>query len=108
LVWINSQFTPIELTDEQIAAVADPRRARYADLPTLEQAVKAGAWLCGPPESVIEKLQRIQGRYPGLRSINVGSVIGTPKKVILEQLEWFGKEVMPAFKGQVKAAALAD
>jgi alkanesulfonate monooxygenase SsuD/methylene tetrahydromethanopterin reductase-like flavin-dependent oxidoreductase (luciferase family) len=96
------------LTDEQIAAVADPRRARHAGLPTLEQAVDAGAWLCGPPESVIEKLQRIQDRYPGLKAVNVGSVIGTPKKVILEQLEWFAKEVMPAFQGQVKTAALAD
>jgi alkanesulfonate monooxygenase SsuD/methylene tetrahydromethanopterin reductase-like flavin-dependent oxidoreductase (luciferase family) len=96
------------LTGEQIAAVANPARARYAGLPTLEQAVEAGAWLCGPPESVIEKLQRIQDRYPGLRAVNVGSVIGTPKKVILEQLEWFAKEVMPAFKGQVKTAALAD
>jgi alkanesulfonate monooxygenase SsuD/methylene tetrahydromethanopterin reductase-like flavin-dependent oxidoreductase (luciferase family) len=96
------------LTDEQIAAVADPRRARHAGLPTLEQAVGAGAWLCGPPETVIEKLQQIQHRYPGLSAVNVGSVIGTPKKVILEQLEWFAKEVMPAFKGKVKSAALAD
>lgn len=95
------------LTDEQIAAVANPARARYAGLPTLEQAVNAGAWLCGPPQVVIAKLQGIQERYPGLRAVNVGSVIGTPKKVILEQLEWFGKEVMPAFKSQAKTAALA-
>ncbi|MGE3541071.1 MAG: LLM class flavin-dependent oxidoreductase [Candidatus Tectimicrobiota bacterium] len=86
------------LTDEQIAAVADPRRARTAQLPTLEQAVQAGAWLCGPPEVLIAKLQQVQEKYPGLQAVNVGSVIGTPKQVVLEQLEIFAKEVMPAFK----------
>ena len=40
-----------------------------------------------------------------MEAINVGSVIGTPQSVILEQLEWFGTEVMPVFKGQAKAAA---
>jgi alkanesulfonate monooxygenase SsuD/methylene tetrahydromethanopterin reductase-like flavin-dependent oxidoreductase (luciferase family) len=95
------------LTAEQIAAIADPRRARSAGLPTLEQAVKAGAWLCGPPELLIEKIQHMQARYPGLEAINVGSVIGTPKAVILEQLEIFAKEVMPTFKNQIKAKALA-
>jgi alkanesulfonate monooxygenase SsuD/methylene tetrahydromethanopterin reductase-like flavin-dependent oxidoreductase (luciferase family) len=91
------------LTAEQIAAVADPRRARSAGLPTLEQAVQAGSWLCGPPELIIEKLQHLQDRYPGLEAINVGSVIGTPKTVILEQLEIFAQEVMPTFKNQVQA-----
>jgi alkanesulfonate monooxygenase SsuD/methylene tetrahydromethanopterin reductase-like flavin-dependent oxidoreductase (luciferase family) len=95
------------LTPEQIEAVADPTRARSAGLPTLEQAVKAGSWLCGPPELLIEKLQHMQERYPGLQEVNVGSVIGTPKAVILEQLEIFAKEVMPAFKSQSKAATPA-
>jgi hypothetical protein len=32
--------------------------------------------------------------------VNVASSsVGTPQKVILEQLSWFAKEVMPAFKG---------
>ncbi|MGQ4809420.1 Limonene 1,2-monooxygenase [Candidatus Entotheonellaceae bacterium PAL068K] len=96
------------LTEEQISALADPRRARSAGLPTLEQAVDAGAWLCGPPELIIEKLQDTQAKYPGLEQINVGSVIGTPKRVILEQLEIFAKEVMPTFTNQVPAGASAD
>ncbi|PCI20081.1 MAG: hypothetical protein COB68_03280 [SAR202 cluster bacterium] len=87
------------LTSQQISDLGDPSKARSAGLPTLEQAVESGAWLCGPPESIIEKIQDVQERYPGLESINVGSVIGTPQKVILEQLEWFGKEVMPKFTG---------
>jgi alkanesulfonate monooxygenase SsuD/methylene tetrahydromethanopterin reductase-like flavin-dependent oxidoreductase (luciferase family) len=96
------------LTPAQIAAIADPKKARAAGLPTLEQAVAAGSWLCGPPELLIEKLQHIQDRYPGLQAINVGSVIGTPQTVILEQLEIFAQEVMPTFKNQVKAPALAN
>lgn len=95
------------LTDEQLSALADPKRARSASLPTLEQAVEAGSWLCGPPELIIEKLQDVQDRFPGLEEINVGSVIGTPQKVIIEQLEAFAKDVMPAFKSQ-EVAAPAD
>ncbi len=90
------------LTNDQIDAVGDPRRARSAGLPTLEDGVRGGSWLCGPPEIVAEKLMEVQDRYPGLEQINVGSVIGTPQNVILEQLETFGKEVMPRFKAQVK------
>ena len=96
------------LTDGQIEAIADPKRARSANLPTLEQAIEAGSWLCGPPELIIEKLQDAQDRYPGLEEVNVGSVIGTPQSVILEQLEIFAREVMPAFQGQDRAAAPAD
>ena len=96
------------LSDGQIEAIADPKRARSANLPTLEQAIEAGSWLCGPPELIVEKLQDVQDRYPGLEEVNVGSVIGTPQSVILEQLEIFAREVMPAFQSQDRAAAPAD
>ena len=93
------------LSDEQIAALAQgSSKARSAGLPTLEDAVKAGAWLCGPAELVAEKIYDVQSRYPGLEQINVGSVVGTPQSFILEQLERFGKEVMPEFKKQAKSA----
>lgn len=91
------------LSDEQISAIADPTTVRSAQLPTLEQAVQAGSWLCGPPELLIAKLQQIQETYPGLQAVNVGSVIGTPKNIVLEQLEIFAQEVMPAFKKQATA-----
>jgi alkanesulfonate monooxygenase SsuD/methylene tetrahydromethanopterin reductase-like flavin-dependent oxidoreductase (luciferase family) len=96
------------LSAEQISAIADPKRARSAGLPTLDHAVQAGAWLCGPPEVIIAKLQQIQDRYPGLQAVNVGSVVGTPKQVILDQLEIFAHEVMPAFKNPARVGALAD
>ena len=93
------------LSEDQIAAAADPRRARSAGLPTLRQAVDAGAWLCGPPESITEKLMAVQERYPGLESVNVQQVIGTPQSVILEQLDAFASEVMPAFTNHAKTPA---
>ena len=86
------------LTPEQIEAVADPKRARQANLPTLRNAVKAGTWLIGPPELITEQLMEIQHKYPGLEVVNVGQPVGTPQAVILEQLERFSAQVMPAFK----------
>ena len=87
------------LSDEQMSALAQgSAKARSANLPTLEDGVKSGSWLCGPAESITEKLMDVQSRYPGLEQINVGAPVGTPQNVILEQLERFGKEVMPAFK----------
>ena len=96
------------LSEEQIEAVADPKKARQAGLPTLRNAVKAGAWLCGPPELIVEKLMAIQDKYPGLEQINVGQVVGTPQRVILEQLERFAREVMPAFKQQARVPVAAE
>jgi alkanesulfonate monooxygenase SsuD/methylene tetrahydromethanopterin reductase-like flavin-dependent oxidoreductase (luciferase family) len=96
------------LTDEQIEAMADPRRAPYAGLPTLEDAVKKGAVLCGPPEGIIEQLMRLEERYPGLERVSVSHPVGTPQAVILEQLEWFAADVMPAFKRRVQEPVPAN
>lgn len=93
------------LSPKQIDALGDPRRARQAGLPSIRDGIRVGSWMCGPPELVAEKINAIQERYPGLTQINVGSVVGTPQKVILEQLEWFGKAVMPQFQAQEKTAA---
>ena len=96
------------LTDEQIEALGDPKRAPFAGLPTIEDAVEAGSWLCGPPDFIIEQITQIQERYPGLEQVNIGNAIGTPESVLLEQLEWFARDVMPAFKSKVEAPAIAD
>jgi len=91
------------LSEEQISALGRGPAARSAGLPTMEDAVKSGAWIVGPPELVTERLMEVQHQYPGLQEVNVGaSVMSTEKSVILEQLELFGKEVMPAFKSQLK------
>ena len=86
------------LTDDQIEALGDPDRAYTANLPTLEQGVEGGSWLIGTPEQVTEQLMSIQKQYPGLEEINVGMPVGTPQSVIIEQLEQFAEDVMPAFK----------
>jgi alkanesulfonate monooxygenase SsuD/methylene tetrahydromethanopterin reductase-like flavin-dependent oxidoreductase (luciferase family) len=96
------------LSDEQIDAMADPKRAPTAGLPTIERAVARGGFLCGPPELIIEQLKELEEKYPALERLSVGQPVGTPQKVILEQLEWFAKEVMPAFKGRVETAVPAD
>ena len=71
-------------------------------------AVKSGAFLCGPPERIIEQLKTVEENYPALERIGVSHPVGTPQAVILEQMEWFAKEVMPAFSGRVEAAVPAD
>lgn len=89
------------MSDKQLSDLADPRRAPFSDLPTIEDTVKAGAWLCGPPELITERMMEMQDKYPGLERVHVGCTrMGTPLEVILEQLERFGKEVMPTFKNQ--------
>ena len=95
------------LSDEQIDAMSDPKRAPTADLPNIERAVERGSFLCGPPETVIQQLKELESQYPGLERISIGMPNGAPQNIMLEQLEWFAKEVMPAFKG-VEAAVPAD
>jgi alkanesulfonate monooxygenase SsuD/methylene tetrahydromethanopterin reductase-like flavin-dependent oxidoreductase (luciferase family) len=95
-------FGPLRLTrglsEDQIRDISDPKRAPNAGLPTIQEAVKAGAFLCGPPERLIEKLTELGSRYPGLRRVTVSQPVGAPQSMILEQLEWFAREVMPAFE----------
>ena len=93
------------LTDEQIAALAVPEQALRAGLPTMQRAVEAGSSLCGTTDEVIEQLMEVQERLPGLEMINLGMPISTPLEMVLEQLEWFARDVMPVFKKQAPAAA---
>ena len=93
------------LSDEQIEVISDPRRAPTADLPSIQAAVESQAFLAGPPDRIIEQLKAVEKEYPGLERIGVSHPVGTPQSVITEQLEWFGKEVMPAFKSKVGATA---
>ena len=47
------------LTDEQIAAIRDPRLAGSVKLPTIEDAVKAGGFLAGRPDDIVEALNAV-------------------------------------------------
>ncbi len=85
-------------TPEMIEALGDPKRAPTAGLPTMEETVAAGSWLCGTADQITERIMEIQDKYPGLEYMHVGSNrMGVPLDVMIEQLERFGKDVMPKF-----------
>ena len=85
------------LTPEQIGAVADPAHSRGGALPSLEQAVAGHGWLCGPAEMIVEHLQSVQEKFPGVERVNLGAVMGMPREVFKDQLSKFAEEVMPSF-----------
>jgi alkanesulfonate monooxygenase SsuD/methylene tetrahydromethanopterin reductase-like flavin-dependent oxidoreductase (luciferase family) len=91
------------LSEEQIEIMRDPRRAPTAKLPRIEDAVKSGGFLTGSAAEIIEHLKQLEKAYPGLDRISISPSLGVPKSVILEQLERFAKEVMPAFKHTMPA-----
>ena len=93
------------LSEEQIDAMSDPKRAPTFDLPRIEGAVETGGFLCGPPEMVIEQLKRVEEMYPGLDRVSVSQPVGASQAIITEQLQWFAEEVMPAFKGNGSTSA---
>ena len=93
------------LTDEQIAAMRDPRLVGTVKLPTIEDAVKAGGFLAGQPEDIIEQLKAVEKRYTGLDRVICATPLGTPLDVQLEDLDRFAKEVIPAFRDAKIAAA---
>jgi alkanesulfonate monooxygenase SsuD/methylene tetrahydromethanopterin reductase-like flavin-dependent oxidoreductase (luciferase family) len=71
-----------------------------AGVPTVEDYMKVGAWFAGPPEELIAYLRTLEQKYPGLEYVHLSNSMGTPKTVMLEQLAWLGKEVMPHFRGR--------
>jgi alkanesulfonate monooxygenase SsuD/methylene tetrahydromethanopterin reductase-like flavin-dependent oxidoreductase (luciferase family) len=90
------------LTDEQIAAMHDPRTVK---LPKIEDAVKAGGFLAGRPEDIVEHLKAVEKRYPGLDRVICATPLGTPLDVQLADLDRFAKEVIPPFRDTRTAAA---
>ena len=57
-----------------------------------------GSWICGPPEHVIEKLQELQNRFPGLERVFIAAGgLGIPPSAMLADIDSFANDVMPAF-----------
>lgn len=102
-------FVPLRLiksmTDEQMDAMADPKRAPDAGLPTLRESVERGSTLAGTPEEIIEVLKDYEERYPGLERIGNGQPIGVPQDMVLEQLQRFAEDIAPAFATASAVAA---
>jgi len=40
----------------------------------------------------------VERRYPGLEEIMIAWALGTPRRLMIEQLTRFAKDVMPAFR----------
>jgi alkanesulfonate monooxygenase SsuD/methylene tetrahydromethanopterin reductase-like flavin-dependent oxidoreductase (luciferase family) len=95
------------LSDEQIAAMRDPKIAAATKLPRIEDAVKAGGFLTGTPDDIIEQLKAIEKRYPGIDRVMCSTPLGTPLDIQLEDLNRLAREVMPAFR-ESKIAAAAE
>ena len=87
------------LTDEQNVSVVNKGQTPGIALPTLDEAVEAGSWLCGTSEDVVEHFKGIEEKYPGVGRVNIGAVMGMPLEVFKDQLSIVAEEVMPAFKG---------
>lgn len=106
----QKMFAPLgfvrPITEEQIAMVANPATARQAGL----QNPREQGWVLGPPERMVERLLELEEMFPGLEEVMVSQPVGTPKQILLEQLELFGKEVLPAFRARQaeKGAASAS
>jgi len=86
------------LTEEQIEIMRDPKRAPFAKLPGIEDAVNAGGFLTGSAAEIIDHLKALEAKYPALDRISVSLSVGVPKSEALEQLQRFAEEVMPAFQ----------
>ncbi len=89
----------MQLRPEQIEAVAKSVGVRGVELPTLESAVANKAWLCGPPELIVDHLKSVEAQYPGVERVNLGAVMGMPQQVFKDQLTKFAEKVMPVFQG---------
>jgi hypothetical protein len=96
------------LSDQQIEDMSDPKKAPFAGLPRVETAIANGGVLCGSPDDFIEHLKKLEERYPGLERVMVSLTVGIPKTMVLEQLERFAAEVLPAFKVTVDEPVHAD
>ena len=66
-------------------------------IPNIEDGVDQKAWLCGPPESIVETLREWEERYPGLEHVMIHWAEGMPWSMFEEQLRVFAAEVMPHF-----------
>jgi hypothetical protein len=96
-------------TDEQIAAMRDPRSAaRRHDKIAAHRARSEGRRL---PDryvvDIIEQLKTVEKRYPSIDRVVCATPLETPLDVQLEDLDRFTKEVMLVFR-PAKIATAAE
>jgi alkanesulfonate monooxygenase SsuD/methylene tetrahydromethanopterin reductase-like flavin-dependent oxidoreductase (luciferase family) len=89
-------FGFVRYADEQGRTWGSP--GAPTTVPKLIDGVKQKAWFCGPAKDVIEGIKSIEAKYPGLENFMIHWAEGLGPKEFKEQLRWFAKDVMPAFK----------
>ncbi|HUG38543.1 MAG TPA: hypothetical protein VML54_16410, partial [Candidatus Limnocylindrales bacterium] len=95
--WGAAGVPTVEHYAKMGAWFAGPPEELVAHLRSVEDYMKVGAWFAGPPEELAAYLRSLEARFPGLEHVHLSNSMGTPQAVMLEQLAWLGKEVMPAF-----------
>jgi alkanesulfonate monooxygenase SsuD/methylene tetrahydromethanopterin reductase-like flavin-dependent oxidoreductase (luciferase family) len=89
-------FGFVRYADEQGRTWGSP--GAPTTVPKLIDGVKQKAWFCGPPAEVIDGIKSIEAKYPGLEHFMVHWAEGLTPNEFKDQLRWFAKDVMPAFK----------
>jgi alkanesulfonate monooxygenase SsuD/methylene tetrahydromethanopterin reductase-like flavin-dependent oxidoreductase (luciferase family) len=89
-------FGFVRYADEQGRTWGTP--GAPARTPSLRDGVQQKAWFCGPPAHVIEGIKSIEAKYPALDQFMIHWAEGIPPKEFKEQLRWFAREVIPAFR----------
>jgi alkanesulfonate monooxygenase SsuD/methylene tetrahydromethanopterin reductase-like flavin-dependent oxidoreductase (luciferase family) len=89
-------FGFVRYADEQGRTWGSP--GAPATIPSLREGVKQKAWFCGRPDQVIEGIKSVEAKYPGLEDFMIHWAEGLSPAEFTEQLRWFAREVMPAFK----------
>jgi hypothetical protein len=87
----------LRYSEEHVSAVK-ARQAQSATGATLENGVANRSWLCGPARDIVAYFKELEARYPGLEHVMIAWALGTPRDLMIEQLERFAAEVMPAFR----------
>jgi alkanesulfonate monooxygenase SsuD/methylene tetrahydromethanopterin reductase-like flavin-dependent oxidoreductase (luciferase family) len=91
-------FGFVRYADEQGRTWGSP--GAPTSVPKLIDGVKQKAWFCGTPKDVIDGIKSIEAKYPGLENFMIHWAEGLGPKEFKEQLKWFAKDVMPAFKNR--------
>jgi hypothetical protein len=60
--------------------------------------VQQKAWMVGSPADCIALLREYEAKYPGLDQVMLHWPEGVAPRVFMEQLRWFARDVMPAFR----------
>ena len=89
-------FGFVRYADEQGRTWGTP--GAPAKIPSLRDGVQQKAWFCGTPKQVIDGIKSIEAKYPGLEDFMIHWAEGLSPKEFKEQLRWFAKDVMPAFR----------